>query len=359
MSDIIMILTISVAFIGLIALMVIHEFGHFILAKKFGAKVEEFGIGYPPRLIGKKIGETIYSLNLIPFGAFVRVFGETGGIEDYHSFTGKPMWQRFAIVLGGVVSFWIVSIIILTVVAGAWGLPSEVDDSRAVLSPKVHISQVAPLSPAKQADLRIGDIIVGFEKAGDVQEFVGLNKGKEITLSVERGGDVLEKKLTPRVSPPEGEGALGIGLVRSGLIAYSWYEAPLQGAIATYDLTANVLNGWALGVKSMLGFAELPDGLKVDLMGPLGIFDLLGEYFAMGINYFLFLVAFISIALALANILPIPALDGGKMVFLAIETVRRKPINHKLEQKISSAFFVLLIILMIFVTVKFDIPRVF
>src|SRR3989344_685296 len=124
-----MILTILVAFISLIGLMVIHEFGHFILAKKFGIRVEEFGIGYPPRLLGKKIGETIYSINLIPFGAFVKVYGETGGIEDYHSFTGKPMWQRFAIVLGGVVSFWVVAVIILSIVSGVWGLPKEVEDS--------------------------------------------------------------------------------------------------------------------------------------------------------------------------------------------------------------------------------------
>src|SRR3989344_2515746 len=111
-----MILTIFVAFISLIGLMVIHEFGHFILAKKFGAKVEEFGVGYPPRVLGKKIGETIYSLNLIPFGAFVKVHGETGGVEDYHSFTEKPMWQRISIVLGGVVSFWIVSVVVLSLV---------------------------------------------------------------------------------------------------------------------------------------------------------------------------------------------------------------------------------------------------
>lgn len=354
-----MIITILVAFISLIALMVIHEFGHFVLAKRFGARVEEFGVGYPPRIFGKKLGETIYSLNLLPFGAFVRVYGETGGADDYHSFTGRPMWQRFSIVLGGVVSFWIVSALILSVVAGVWGLPTEVDDSRAVLSPKVHISQIMPDSPAKQADLRVGDIIVDFGKAGDVQEFIGLNKGKEITLTVKRGKEVLEKELIPRVSPPEGEGALGIGLVRSGLIAYAWYEAPLRGVIATYDLTANVVNGWLLGLKSILGLAKLPEGLKMELMGPLGIFDLLGDYFEMGINYFLFLVSMISVALALANILPIPALDGGKFVFLAIETVRGKPINHKLEQKISSVFFTLLIILMVFVTVKFDIPRVF
>ena len=105
-----LVVTILVAIFSLIGLVIIHEFGHFILAKKFGAKVEEFGIGYPPRLLGKKIGETIYSLNLLPFGAFVKIHGEEGGIENYRSFVGKPMWQRISIVLGGVVSFWIISV---------------------------------------------------------------------------------------------------------------------------------------------------------------------------------------------------------------------------------------------------------
>lgn len=354
-----MILTILVAFVSLIALMVIHEFGHFVLAKKFGAKVEEFGVGYPPRLFGKKIGETIYSLNLIPFGAFVKVHGEQGGIEDYHSFSTKPMWQRFSIVLGGVVSFWIVAIIILSALAGVWGLPSEADDAQAVSSPKVHIVRIITGSPAKEADLRIGDVVSGFGKVSELQEFISFNKGKEITLSIGRNSEILEKKIIPRVLPPEGEGPLGIGLVRTGIIKYAWYEAPIQGALATYNLTANVVNGWAMGLKSALGITKLPDGLKVELMGPLGIFDLLREQFKMGVNYFLFLVAFLSTALALANLLPIPALDGGKMIFLAIETIRRKPINHKLEQRISSVFFAMLIILMIFVTIKFDIPRVF
>lgn len=354
-----MILTLLVAFISLIGLMVIHEFGHFILAKKFGTKVEEFGVGYPPRIFGIKSGETIYSLNLIPFGAFVKVYGEEGGIEDYHSFSGRPMWQRFSIVLGGVVSFWIVSAVILSVVAGVWGLPTEVNDGKIVDSPKVHIVRIIAGSPAREADLKVGDVVAGFEKVGDFQEFVSLNKGKEITLTVKRGNDVLAKKMIPRLSPPEGEGSLGIGLTRTGLINYSWYEAPLQGILATYQLSANVVDGWILGVKSILGLAELPDGVKLELMGPLGIFDLLSEYFQMGVNYFLFLVALISVALALANILPIPALDGGKLLFLTIESIRRKPINHKLEQRITSVFFALLIILMIFVTVKFDIPKIF
>ncbi|MBI2450597.1 MAG: site-2 protease family protein [Candidatus Nealsonbacteria bacterium] len=355
-----MILTILIAFISLIGLMVIHELGHFVLAKKFGTEVEEFGVGYPPRIFGKKIGETIYSLNLIPFGAFVKVKGEMGGIEDYHSFSSKPMWQRFSIVLGGVVSFWVVSFIILSVVAGVWGLPTEVKDTdKSVASPKVYIAAISSDSPAKEADLRLGDIVLGFSKIKEVQEFIDLNRGKELIFTVKRGSEVVEKKMIPRVLPPEGQGPLGVGLARSGLKIYPWYQAPLQGAVATGSLTANIFSGWQLGLKSLLGITELPEGLKMELMGPLGIFDLLRQHFEMGVNYFLFLIAVISIALALANILPIPALDGGKLVFLSIEAIRGKPINHKLEQRISSTFFALLIILMIFVTIKFDIPRVF
>ncbi|GAH75098.1 unnamed protein product, partial [marine sediment metagenome] len=112
---------ILIVFISLIGLIILHEFGHFAIAKKFGVRVEEFGIGYPPRIFGKKIGETLYSLNLLPFGAFVKIYGEEGGIESAHSFTGKPIWQRALIILGGVVSFWIISAILLSIVFGGGG----------------------------------------------------------------------------------------------------------------------------------------------------------------------------------------------------------------------------------------------
>src|SRR6185436_16630657 len=107
-----MVLTLIIAFLSLIALMIIHEFGHFIIAKKFGVKVEEFGIGYPPRIVGKKFGETLYSINLLPLGAFVKIYGEEGGVDDYRSFSNLAIWKRILICLGGVLAFWIASIII-------------------------------------------------------------------------------------------------------------------------------------------------------------------------------------------------------------------------------------------------------
>lgn len=349
-----------VVFLSLMGLIVLHELGHFILAKKFGVKVEEFGIGLPPRIVGKKFGETLYSINLLPFGAFVKIYGEEGGVENYRSFIGKPIWQRALIVLGGVVSFWLVAVLLLSVVAAVWGLPTAVtdQDDYNLADPKVQIVQIVPGSPAKEADLRVGDVIVGFDKVGNVQEFIKIHQGEEVVLVIKRGNEVLEKTVIPRVSPPQGEGAVGVALSRVALRSYPWYQAPAQGAIVCGQLTFNTVNGWILGLKSAVGLTQLPEGMKMDLMGPLGIFDLLREYFALGISYFLFLISLIAVALALFNILPIPALDGGKLIFLLIETIRGRPINYRLEQKITATSFVLLIVLIIFVTVKFDIPRV-
>jgi len=356
-----MVITILIALFSLIVLLVIHEFGHFILAKKFGTKIEEFGIGYPPRVLGKKFGETIYSLNLIPFGAFVKIHGEEGGVEDYRSFTDKPLWQRFFIIIGGVVSFWIVSVLLLGIVSATRGLPQAVSDETGsnIKEAKVQVVQIMPGSPAEAVGLMVGDVLVGFEKISDVNSFVSASQGGEIVLNVQRGDDLFEEKITPRISYPSGDGPLGLSLARVALYKYPWYEAPLQGAVVSKNMTVNIVNGWIAGLKSALGIAPLPSGLKMELLGPVGILDLLGQYSKMGVSYFFFLVSYISIAMALTNILPIPALDGGKIIFLAIEALRGRAVNYKLEQNITTTFFVLLIVFMIFVTVKFDIPRIF
>jgi len=365
-----MFITIIVTFISLIGLIVLHELGHFLLAKKFGVKVEEFGIGYPPRVFGKKIGETLYSINLLPFGAFVKIKGEEGGIEDYQSFVGKPMWQRILIVLGGVVSFWVVAAIILTFVAGVLGLPMAVKDeeNHNLINPNVQIVGVANHSPASEAGLKVGDVIIGLEfdeenlttsKVGEIQEFIRRHQGKEIILTIKSEQEILKKNLTPRDSPPEGEGPIGVALARIALKSYLWYQAPVQGIVTTAYLTTNIVEGWIIGLKNLLGIAKLPPGVKLEFMGPLGIFDLLRKNYTRGVNYFLYLISMISVGVALVNILPIPALDGGKLMFLGIEIIRKKPVSEKIEQNVTAIFFALLIILMIYITIKFDIPRVF
>jgi len=359
-----MFLTILIAFFSLIGLIVLHEFGHFILAKKFGVKVEEFGIGLPPRIFGKKIGETLYSLNLLPFGAFVKLYGEEGKMEDQRSFSQKPIWQRALIVLGGVLTFWLISAILLSIVMGL-GAPTVISDeeNEILIAPKVQIAAIASNSPAEKAGIKPGDTIkqltinnqqLTINKVKELQELIEKYKGQEITLTIERGKEVFEVSLIPRVSPPEGEGAMGVALVRTAIKSYPWYQAPWQGILATGNLTVAVIQGWIKALGNI--FRGLPTGAQ--LMGPVGIFSLFTQVSQLGIVYFLQFIAIISIYIALFNILPIPVVDGGKLLFLGIEKLRGKALNQKIEQNINAIFFTLLIALLIWVTIK-DIARLF
>jgi len=361
-----MIFTIIIVFFSLIGLMALHEFGHFVIAKKCGVKVEEFGIGYPPRIIGKKIGQTLYSLNLLPFGAFVKIYGEEGGIESAQSFSEKPIWQRASIVIGGVVSFWLISVILLSIVFGL-GVSQAISDEAEAKNPKVQIVAIASGSPAEKAGIRLGDTIKQFSitipaqqfqinKVKEIQELTEKYKGEKITLTIERGKEIFTASLVPRILPPEGEGPMGVGLARTALTNYPWYLSPIKGIEASLNLTASIGSGLIEVFGNIVRGKGLPPGSQ--LMGPIGIGSLMTQVAQLGVSYYLQFVALISIYLAIFNLLPIPALDGGKLLFLGIEKIRKKPVSPKIEQNITTFFFGLLILLMIFVTIK-DVSRLF
>jgi len=359
------IITIVIAFISLIILIILHELGHFLLAKKFGVRVDEFGVGYPPRIWGKKIGETIYSINFLPFGAFVKIFGEDEITSDSRSFSSKPIWQKSLIIVGGVVSFWLVGAILLSIVFSI-GTPHVIDDNVSGLSDaKVQIVGVGVDSPAEQAGLKIGDHIKQFsilndqfsiDKVSQIQVLTEQHNGQEVVLTIQRGKKLFDVELIPRAKPPAGEGAMGVALVRTTIKSYPWYKAPIKGVEATGLLTFSVLEGLYGIVKSLILGQGMPAGAQV--VGPIGIFSLFAQVGQLGVNYFLQFIAMISVYLAIFNLLPIPALDGGKLLFLIIEAVRGKPVNQKIEQKITAFFFSLLILLMIWVTIK-DVIRLF
>lgn len=362
-------MSIFIAIISIISLLIIHELGHFLLAKRFGVKVEEFGIGYPPRLFGKKFGETLYSINLLPFGALVKIPGTDGDdsdVEESRRYTNKPAWQKALILIGGIVSFWIVAVILLSIVLGM-GAPQAISDEEAgpLVNPQVQILGVAPNSPAQIAELRAGDVIkelriqnltFKINKVKDVQDLTAKYKGQEISLTIQRGKEVSNISLVPRVSPPEGEGAMGVALVRTALVSYPWWSAPVKGIQATVNLTYNVIIGLGSTLGSLVQGKGLPQGAQ--LVGPIGLGALITQAAQVGVNYFLQFIAIIAIYLAVFNLLPIPALDGGKLLFLAIEKIRGKAIPRKIEEGLTTAFFGLLILLMIFITFK-DITRLF
>jgi len=358
-----MVFTILIAFFSLIGLMTLHEFGHFIVAKRFGVKVEEFGIGYPPRIFGKKIGETLYSLNLLPFGAFVKMPGEIGQAADPRSFSSQAVWKRALIAFAGVLSFWIMAAILFSIVFNLGTAVAVDDEASGLVNPKVQIASISVGSPAKLAGLEPGDTIkkmtIGEErlvinKIKEVQEFSNDKLGKEITLTIERGNEVFDVKVVPRISPPAGEGPLGVGLVRTAVKSFSWYQAPWQGLVTTVNMTGAIIQGYGQVIKNVV--QGQPTG--VELMGPVGVVHLFTQASQMGVSYFLQFVGMVAIYIAIFNILPIPAVDGGKMLFLGIEAIRRRPISEKVEQNVTAVFFSLLLLLMVLVTIK-DIARLF
>jgi len=361
------ILVLAIAFLSLIALMIIHEFGHFIIAKKFGVRVDEFGIGYPPRIFGKKIGDTIYSINWIPLGAFVKIYGEEGGVDDYRSFTNLKIWQRVLIIIGGVAAFWIAAVIIFSIVfAMGTDLPVGDQDVQGLTNVQVKIVSVSQNSPASGAGLEIADTIkdikVGnsdtkINKIADFQKITIDNKGKKITLTIERNGKTFDASLTPRVNPPADQGAVGVGLERMATLIkkYPFYEAPIQGAIYTWQTTVNALEGLYATLSGLFAGKGAPQG--AEFAGPLGITVFLANAASYGVGFFLYFVGIISVFIAIFNLFPIPALDGGKLIFLLIEKIKGKPVSARVEQGITMVFFIILIALSLFITIKFDIPR--
>ncbi len=369
-----MILTIIVFILILGLLIFVHEFGHFIMAKRAGIKIEELGFGFPPKIFGIKKGETLYSLNLFPIGGFVRIYGEMGepskdkkqakGEDEKRAFYNKPVKTRTKIIIAGVIMNLFLAAFLLGI--GHWlGLPTIVDDDEVARldKTKVQVTQVAFNSPAAQADINIGDAIkelrfnnynLSITKVKEVQEFVETHQGEEITMVIQRGDQVLEKTLVPRVNFPADEGSMGIGLARTAIVSYPWYRALIMGITSTVNLI------WAmLTILGGLLWRLLSTGkLAVEIAGPVGIFSLTGQAAQLGFIYILQLTALLSINLAIINALPFPALDGGRLLFLAIEKVKGSPVSQKVERVVHTTGFVILILLMIAITWR-DVVRFF
>ena len=254
-----------IAFFSIIILAALHEFGHFFIAKKCGVKVEEFGIGYPPRIFGKKIGETLYSINILPLGAFVKMEGEEESIDKSSSFSNQSIKNKVLITSGGVLSFWLIAIMIFSFILYlGYGTIVDDNDYSNLSDFKVRILEVVELSPAEEADLKMGDTIrrmsFGEEsisplKIKDIQFFVSTHLGEKIDILIERGDDEIERSLIIRDSFPEEEGAMGVALIRTAVEKYPWYAAIFQGIVRTWDGTIMVLNGYGSMISN---FLDLP-----------------------------------------------------------------------------------------------------
>lgn len=358
-----MLVTAIVFIIILSVLVLIHEFGHYITAKKLGIKVEEFGYGFPPRIWGKKIGETLYSINLLPIGGFVKLFGEDDagggkikksenepkGGDLKRAFFARPSWQRLLVVVAGVVMNFFLAVVIISYLFAAKGV--------AVPSDHVRVTEILPDSPAQSAGLQVEDQIVsvGGVTVNKTEDFITETRkhlGKETTLVILRDDEEQKIPLTPRAEFPKGEGPIGIGISSIEVRKYSLLEAPIYGTWEAMKFSWMIVAGLGQMIIDGLIHGQKPEGVA----GPLGVAQLTGEAVGFGFDAVLWFVALLSLNLAVLNVLPIPALDGGRLFFILVEVVTRKKVNPKYESYAHMVGLALLLTLMAVVTIV-DITR--
>lgn len=362
-----MILTILIFIVILGILVFVHELGHFLVAKKNGVLVEEFGFGFPPRIFGLKRKETIYSINAIPLGGFVKIYGEEGeGKGSARSFVSKKLWQKAAILFAGVTMNVLLAIFLFGV-GHFIGLPSVIEENEVsrYADARLQIVGVEKDSPAAGGGIMAGDVVLdligsdnrkvsGIQKASDFQNFIEKEKGKEIRIIVERGREKIETVLTPRANPPANQGPMGVALASVAKIRSPWYRALGDGFLTTIGLLWSILVVLGEVIKNLFSTGRV----GVDVVGPVGIFNITGQAANMGFIYLVQLTAVLSLNLAVINTLPFPALDGGRALFLVIEKIKGSPISPKIQNIIHSIGFALLILLMIVITYR-DIIKIF
>ncbi len=340
--------------VGLSLLILIHEFGHFIVAKLCGICVEEFGFGFPPRLFSKRFGETLYSINLLPFGGFVRMeeeFGSEGEASSPRSFARKPHWQRALVIVAGVV---------MNVFFG-WALFVGIFLSGT--PQHLAVIDVASHSPAEIAGIRGGDIIMeaffGDTKLEDpisLDPFISLvgEAGEdELALSVLREGDFYPVTLRGRFNPPSDQGSLGVSLAEIGRSPLGFFGALKE---ATWT-TARMIGLITQGIIAF--FHELFSGFTIleSVVGPVGAVSFAAQTGTLGVAYLLQFIAFISFNVALFNLLPFPVLDGGRLLLLVFEKIKGTPLSHRVQMALNAVGFAFLLGLIVLVTIQ-DVQRI-
>lgn len=346
-------------FLIIISILVfVHELGHFLIAKWAGIKVEEFGLGFPPRIFSKKRGETTYSINMLPIGGFVRLYGEEGSVEKNRnkSFYHKGRMVRAGVTVAGVVMNFLLAVFIFSILSWVSGVPKETG--------KVRVLETAPGSPARQAGLGENDVILEadgreFSQTKEFTDFISEKKGQEVSLVVsKRGTDMLETMVVvPRVNPPHGEGALGVIVSSAELVKPPLWQRPFVSVIEGAKETIFWVGTTAVGLWG--AFSQAIRGVPPEgIAGPVGIFQITGGVARSGFLAVLSFLGILSVNLAVLNIVPFPALDGGRLLFIIVEAVFGRRIVPAFERYAHMAGMVILIALIILVTFR-DITRLF
>lgn len=360
-------MTIIIFLLVLTVLVLIHELGHYLVARKFNIKVEEFGIGLPPRAWGKKIGETIYSLNWLPIGGFVKLYGEDEAgagrvgkikkavltIKDRErAFFAKPWWQRFLVGFAGVFMNFVLAVLIFSFLLGAVGTGVPKDE--------VLVNQIVAGSPAEEVGLKKGDVIqrLNNQKITSTNQLVSETRkhlGEKIILLVKRDSQMIFVEVTPRKDFPKDQGPLGIAIAQNVEIKkYPWYEAPIAGFNEAVKVSVLIVTGLGGVLYQLVTSGVVPK----DVAGPVGIAQLTGQFVEVGPYALLSFVALLSLNLAILNVLPFPALDGGRLFFILIEAITRRKVNQRFESLAHAVGMAILLGLIAVITLH-DLTRLF
>lgn len=349
------------------ALIVAHEFGHFVAAKLSGMRVDEFGLGYPPRALTiAKVGETVYTLNWLPFGGFVKIYGEdlssaepSAHRDDTRSFSAKPRLAQALVLVSGVAMNVLLAYVLIvgTLVAGT---PRALSENELPIARDATLAVAGVLSgtPAARAGLLPGDTIIGAKDAAgewratdpkSFSAFVAESGGSEITLDLRREGKEFSISATPATSIATADPsryALGVEVATVGVVPLPFHRAVVEGAMLTWGVVA-------LTAEGLLRFFYAAFTLSADLSqvaGPIGIAGAVGSASAQGFGNLLSIMAVISVNLALINLVPVPALDGGRLFFVIIESVIRRPLGAGVARAANAVGFAFLVFLMLAVT---------
>jgi regulator of sigma E protease len=349
----------------LFVLVLVHELGHFAIAKWTGMRVDEFGIGFPPKLFGIRRGETEYTLNLFPIGGFVKIYGEdalvdtdggTGVDAKGRSFTSKSKWAQSAVLVAGITMNIIFAWILITLAFGL-GVKSSVTEQDATDTAVLAITGVLPGSPAERASLTAGTVVQEVRAGDDTlatltpsafSSFIETHADTPVTVSYTLGGEMRAVQITPESREIDGttRPAIGVALTLIDTVSRSFTESVVDASV----YTVRALRDITLGIGTLLVDTVRMRADFSQVAGPVGIVGLVDEASSYGLTSLLMFTAFISLNLAVINILPFPALDGGRLLFVAIEAVKGSPIKATYVGVLNTIGFFLLILLMVLVT---------
>ncbi len=370
-------MSIIIFIVMLLVLVIVHEFGHFWTAKKFGVRVDEFGFGFPPKLFGYKWGETEYTFNLLPLGGFVKIFGEnpddenTFGPDKDRSLVNKAKWKQAIVLFAGVFMNFILAWFLFSFGFFS-GLPTSVDGAMKgyeLQDVNLVVVAVSPNSPAENAGLKPGDKIVSVRgvssskflediNQSSLKSFVLAHSKEEIEIGYVRGtkdkNTLTFAKMTPAVSPGGKDPVIGVGMDRVGVLKLPIFKAFYEG----FKFTLLNVKSTFMGLFGLISGGIRGEGDLSQVTGPVGLVSVVGDAYKLGLSYLLSFAGLISVNLAVINLVPFPALDGGRLLFLLIEKIKGSRMNSKVINVINIVGFSILILFMILVTYH-DVVKLF